>query len=281
MGNRILILGASGFIGNKLYKELLPYFDVYGTFKSPNKEFEENAVMFNFDMNKNTIESILNEIQPNFIIPTIKGNYKTQFILYKELLDYVLAAIDCKLLYLSSFSVFDAKGKFPSYEEDLLSSNSLDGKFKIKQEKTIKKLPASKYVILRLPMILGVNSPKIVQLKEASKYNAEFEIFPNLVISANTINKIAQQIHYVINKNLDGIFHLSSNDMIHHSELFYEITDKLGLKNVIFKNIYTSNKDSYLAILPKQNLLPKNYQITLNQIISDCVLQEAIDSVKE
>ena len=281
MGNRILILGASGFIGNKLYKELLPYFDVYGTFKSPNKEFEENAVMFHFDMNKNTIKSILTEIQPNFIITTIKGNYKTQFVLYQELLDYVIAAIDCKLLYLSSFSVFDAKGKFPSYEEDILSSNSLDGKYNIKQEKTIKKLPSSKYVILRLPMILGVNSPKIVQLKEASKYNAEFEIFPNLVISANTINKIAQQIHYIINKNLEGIFHLSSNDMIHHSELFYEITDKLGLKNVIFKKIYTSNKDSYLAILPKQNLLPKNYQITLNQIISDCVLQEVIDSVKE
>ena len=281
MGNRILILGASGFIGNKLYKELLPYFDVYGTFKSPKKEFEENAVMFHFDMNKNTIKLILNEIQPNFIIPTIKGNYKTQFVLYQELLDYVLSTIDCKLLYLSSFRVFDAKGKFPSYEKDLLSSKSLDGKYNIKQEKTIKKLPSSKYVILRLPMILGVNSPKIVQLKEASKYNAEFEIFPNLVISANTINKIAQQIHYVINKNLDGIFHLSSNDMIHHSELFYEITDKLGLKNVIFKKIYTSNKDSYLAILPKQNLLPKNYQITLNQIISDCVLQEAIDSVKE
>ncbi|RZP05010.1 MAG: dTDP-4-dehydrorhamnose reductase [Flavobacteriales bacterium] len=281
MGNRILILGASGFIGNKLYKELLPYFDVYGTFKSPKKEFEENAVMFHFDMNKNTIKSILNEIQPNFIIPTIKGNYKTQFVLYQELLDYVLSTIDCKLLYLSSFRVFDAKGKFPSYEKDLLSSKSLDGKYNIKQEKTIKKLPSSKYVILRLPMILGVNSPKIIQLKEASKYNAEFEIFPNLVISANTINKIAQQIHYIINKNLEGIFHLSSNDMIHHSELFYEITDKLGLKNVIFKKIYTSNKDSYLAILPKQNLLPKNYQITLNQIISDCVLQEAIDSVKE
>ncbi len=55
--------------------------------------------------------------------------------------------------------------------------------------------------------------------------------------------------------------------MIHHSELFYEITDKLGLNNVIFKKIYSSNKDSYLAILPKQNLLPKNYQITFNQII--------------
>ena len=90
MGNRILILGASGFIGNKLYKELLPYFDVYGTFKSPNKEFEENTVMFHFDMNKNNIQRILTKVQPNFIISTIKGNYKSQLSLHQELLNLYL-----------------------------------------------------------------------------------------------------------------------------------------------------------------------------------------------
>ncbi|HPE83401.1 MAG TPA: dTDP-4-dehydrorhamnose reductase, partial [Aequorivita sp.] len=32
MGNRILILGGSGFLGNALYKELLSYFDVHCTY---------------------------------------------------------------------------------------------------------------------------------------------------------------------------------------------------------------------------------------------------------
>ena len=39
--NTILILGASGFIGNVLYKELLSYFDVYGTY-CQNTDFKDN-----------------------------------------------------------------------------------------------------------------------------------------------------------------------------------------------------------------------------------------------
>jgi len=281
LGNRILILGASGFIGNKLYKELLPYFDVYGTYNSPNIEFESNTIMFHFDMKNDDIGSILTTLKPNFIISSLKGDFNDQLSVHRIIVDYVLETLDCKIIYLSSERVFDAKGKFPSYEEDILSSNSAVGKFKIKQEKAIAKLPSCKYAIVRLPMVLGINSPKIIQLKEASKHKAEFEVFPNLVISATTVNKVAQQIHYIINKNLEGIFHLSSNDLIHHSELFYEITNKLELKKVTFKKVYTSNKDRYLALLPKQNQLPINYQITLKEIIDDCVLYEAVESLKD
>ena len=108
----------------------------------------------------------------------------------------------------------------------------------------------------------------------------DFEVYPNLIISVTTANKIAQQVHYIINKNLNGIFHLSSNDMIHHLELFEELSKKLELNHFVFKNIYTSNKDKYLAILAKHNKLPKNYQINISEIIEDCVLKEEIESLR-
>ena len=111
------------------------------------------------------------------------------------------------------------------------------GKYKVRQEKAINKLPNSKFAILRLPLVLGVNSPRIIQLKEASKNKTEFEVYPNLIISASTAHKIAQQVHYIINKDLSGFYHLSSNDMIHHSELFKEISNKLELKNIVFKKV--------------------------------------------
>jgi dTDP-4-dehydrorhamnose reductase len=280
LANKILILGASGFIGNILYKELLPYFDVYGTYHSSNAEFDDNKIMFPFNMESDDVNSILNKVKPNYIISSLRGEFKYQLKVHKELLNYTLASIDCKLIYLSTVNVFDAKGKLPSYENDSLLADSEYGKYKANQEKAISKLPSSKYVIVRLPLVLGVNSPRIIQLKEASKHKAEFEVYPNLIISVSTANKIAQQIHYIINKDLSGIYHLSSNGMIHHSELFEEITNKLKLKNVVFKNIYTSNKDKYLAILPKHNKLPENYQITISQIIEDCVLKEEIRSLK-
>lgn len=280
MANKILILGASGFIGNVLYKELLPYFDVYGTYRSSNPEFDNNKIMFPFNVEKDDINSILNKVEPNHIISSLRGGFKDQLRIHQDVLNYTLESVDCKLIYLSTVNVFDAKGDLPSYENDSLLAASDYGKYKVSQEKAICNLPSSKFNILRLPLVLGVNSPRIIQLKEAAKNKAEFEVYPNLIISATTANKIAQQIHYIINKNLKGIYHLTSNDMIHHLELFEDISNKLDLNNVVFKNIYNSNKDKYLAILSKHNKLPKNYQITISEIIEDCVLKEEIGSLK-
>jgi|TARA_B110000238_G_C16037972_1_gene400515 dTDP-4-dehydrorhamnose reductase len=280
LGNRILILGASGFIGNAIYKELTSYFDVYGTYHTANKALDYNNVMFKFDVEKDNINDTLNKVNPNYIISSLRGPFKDQLRVHQETLNYTLSAVNCKIIYLSTVNVFDGKGKFPSYENDSLLADSQYGKYKVRQEKAINKLPNSKFAILRLPLVLGVNSPRIIQLKEASKNKTDFEVYPNLIISVTTANKIAQQVHYIINKNLNGIFHLSSNNMIHHLELFEELSKKLELNHFVFKNIYTSNKDRYLAILAKHNKLPKNYQINISQVIEDCVLKEEIESLR-
>jgi len=277
--NRILILGASGFIGNAIYKELLPYFNVFGTYCTSQPEFDENQVFFQFDVEKDSIESVLEKVKPNYIISSLRGNFKSQLTIHEQLVNYTLKQKKCRILYLSTVNVFDAKFKFPSYENDIVKADSEYGRFKIAIEKIVATLPQSKYAILRLPLVLGVNSPRIIQLKKASQHHADFEIYPNLIISITTANKIAQQIHYIINKNKLGIFHLSSNDVIHHSDLFKEVSEILSLKNILFRQIFTSNKDSYLAILPKENKLPRNYRITVSQVIKESTLTEEIKTL--
>ncbi|MBV1924718.1 MAG: hypothetical protein KUG68_11900, partial [Flavobacteriaceae bacterium] len=86
--------------------------------------------------------------------------------------------------------------------------------------------------------------------------------------------------HYIINKNLFGIFHLTSSDMMHHEELFIEISNRLELKDVIYKQTFTSNEDRYLAILPKNTQLPKEYRITISEVINDITLKEEINTLK-
>jgi len=280
MKNKILILGASGFIGNTIYKELLPYFDVYGTYYSSKSEFEENQVMFKFDVEKDNINTILNKVQPNYIISSLRGDFKSQIKVHQQINDFTLAAIDCKMVFLSTVNVFDAKGKYPSYENDPLLAQSEEGKFKASVEKLIKNLPKSKYNILRLPLVLGVNSPRILQLKETYKNKTAFEVYPNLIISCTTADKIAQQVHYIINRNKKGIFHLSSNDVMYHSDFFEELSEKLKLTTIIFKQLIISDENRYLAILPKYNKLPENYSITIAEVIEDCTLKEEINSLK-
>ena len=278
--NRILILGASGFIGSSLYKELQSYFDVYGTYCTNEEEYGNNQVYFKYCVEVDELLLLLNRVRPTVIISSLRGDYKKQLEAHKVLCEYVNEHHFCRILFMSSVNVFDGKFELPSYENDKPLSESDYGKYKIAVEKLLlEKIPAQT-TILRLPMVLGIHSPRIVQLRQAIKHHATFEVYPNLTISLTTADKIAQQVHYIISKQLDGIFHLSRNDMVHHEDLFIEITSKMGGKTPIFKNVYRRNEDSSLAILPKKNKLPKEYRISVAEVIDDCTLNEEIITLK-
>lgn len=280
MENRILILGASGFIGNCVYKELLPYFEVFGTYCFQQALYEENQAFFRYCLEDDNPYQLLNEIKPGIIISALGGDYKAQFSAHKEICSYVSENPHSRLIFFSAAEVFDGTFQFPSYENDKPLAVSDYGKFKISTEKLLLENIPDQTTILRLPLVLGFNSPALVHLRQTIKYKAVFEVFPNLIVSVSTANKMAQQLHYIINKNLKGIFHLASNDMVHHEELFREIVSKTGNKMPIFKSVFSSNNDSYLAILTKKNRLPLPYQITVAQVIEESTLKDEIQTLK-
>ncbi len=278
--HRILILGGSGFIGNALYRELLSYFEIHGTYCQQYGAFSENQVFYNYCVEKDSIFLLLNSLRPTIIISAINGDFKNQFDAHQEMVNYALLNKDCSVLYLSSSDVFDGKFKHPSYENDSTVSQTALGKFKISIEKLLLEAIPKQTAILRLPMVLGINSPQLVHLRQCIRHSATFEVFPNLVISTTTINKVCQQVHFIINQSLHGIYHLASNDMVHHEDLFREITSKIGDKMPIFKSVFSSNEDRYHAILPKENKLPKQHQITVSEVIEQCSLKDEIISIK-
>ncbi len=281
MGNRILILGGSGFVGNAVYKELLPYFDAYATYFSPDSFFDQNQVFYPFDVEKDDINTILNEVRPHVIISAIRGNAEAIYEMHRQLFDYCMVMPHCRILFISSVRVFDGFKKFPAYEKDKTLATSTSGKHKIAIEKLLAGLPLQQYGILRLPIVLGVNSPLLQQLKESIKNKTHFEVFPNLVINTITETKLSQQIHYIINQNKYGIFHLGSTDLIHHSDLFQEITEKLGGNTPVFTHTFTSNEDFFLAVLPKDNKLAEQYQITVQEVINEITCNESLTTLKE
>lgn len=277
---RILILGGSGFVGNALYKELLPYFDVHCTYCKQNKGFSENHVFHKFCVEADSLFPILNQVRPTLIISALKGEFDSQVEAHCQIVEYALINQNCKVLYMSSSEVFDATTRLPSYENDATLSETTLGKFKITIEKLLLENIPSQTAILRLPIVLGINSPTIFHLRQCIRHQATFEVFPNLVITATTINKVCQQIHYIINQSLRGIYHLASSDMVHHEDLFREITSKIGDNLPIFKSVFYSNEDSYNALLPKENKLPKPCQISISQVIEESSLKEETITIK-
>lgn len=269
---KILILGASGFIGNALYKELRSYFDTYGTYCSARKSYAGNQQFFRYDIEEDDIFQVLEKVRPQLIISSIRGNFGAQIQAHQHIVEY-LSKHDCKLYFISSANVFDAYSKYPSYENDKTLSESVYGRLKIKIENMLLRLPTEKMGILRVPMVFGNNSPRIKEIKTASANKETIEVFPNLIINVTNDDKLTQQIHYLINHDRNGIFHLGSKDLVHHEDFIKEIIKRIGIQAPMFKRVFTTNEDRYLAVLPKANKLPKNLRIKYQDIIDHHILK--------
>lgn len=270
-GKKILILGGSGYIGSAIYKELCNYFDTYATYCSSAGAFEDNKQFIRYDMQEDDIYQLLEKVRPQIIISALRGNFSAQVQAHQHIVEY-LVKNDCKLYFLSSANVFDAYSKFPSYEHDKTLSESVYGRLKIRIENMLLRLPKSKMAILRVPMVFGNSSPRVKEMKKFIWNNEPIEVFPNLIINVITDYKLTQQIHYLINRNRSGIFHLGSYDLVHHEDFIKDILERIGSFNPIFKRVFTTNEERYLAVLPKDNKLPKNLRISCQEIIDHHVI---------
>tara|TARA_A100001011_G_scaffold30112_1_gene29114 strand:+ start:5102 stop:5926 length:825 start_codon:yes stop_codon:yes gene_type:complete len=267
---RILILGASGFIGNALYKELNSYFDTFGTYFSK-KGYIKNHHFFHFSLSEGGLEEIIKEVKPKLIISCLRGPFEALTETHHFLINLIDKS-NCRLLFLSSANVFDTFEHFPSYEYDKTLSESIYGRFKIRIENNLMRLPTTKYVLARLPMVFGNNSTRILELDQAIQTNKPIEVFPNTIINVNNDLRLCQQIHYIINQQLSGIFHLGSTDLIHHFDFIKLIIKRRYNKKAIYKQVYTTNQMRYLAVLAKENKLPINLLFSYTEILNDLTL---------
>lgn len=265
---RVLIIGGSGFLGRALYKELQPYMDVYATY-CHQEQYNSNNRYFSYDIEEDSPHEIIRAVKPHLIISALRGNSEAQFIAHDILISYAIQ-YGVKCILLSSANVFDSFRHYPSYEHDKTLSESSYGKLKIALENKIMRMPAFSWTIARMPMVFGPTSPRLQELKEAIATQQPYEIFPNSVINVAADYFVTQQLHYIINRNRWGIFHLGSTDLIHHDEFIHQLTDGLELsKKPKYKHVFASNADRYIAVLPKYNNLPKHLSYTKTDVIKN------------
>ena len=269
--HRILILGVSGFLGGAIYKELHPYFQTFGTFRTSSVAHEKNTHFYQYDFEDDDIFEILDLVKPTIIISSLRGDFSAQLTAHKHLYEYINQKKDCKMIFLSSANVFDAYSKFPSYENDTTLSNSIYGHFKIRLEQLFLKLPTNKVAVIRLPMVFGAQSPRNNEIKLLLKLDEPIELFPNLIMNVITAKKVSQQLHYIINRSKTGIYHLGSSDLVYHDDFIKELVERMGFNNTRYKLVYTTNDSRYLAVLPKGNKLPKHLQMKSEDVLKDMI----------
>ena len=265
---KVLIFGGSGYLGNTIFKELNPFYDVYGTYNK-NIDFKKNKRFYNFNL-KNNFNQILNEVNPNLIISSLKGDFNDQIFFHEKLIMHCDKK-NIKLLFISSSNVFDSFTNFPSYENDKTFSESIFGRFKINIENKILRMRSKNWLILRSPMIFDKNSHRIRDIINKSNESISIEIFPNLIVNLNSAKIFAKQIHYIISRKINGIVHHGCNDLVNHDEFIFSIVKNLKLKKVNYKYVYTTNENRYLALFSKQNIFPNHLQFSYNDLLKDLV----------
>lgn len=262
----ILILGASGLVGNALLDELNKAYNVYGTFNTKQINFPTEK-SFQIDIaNTEKIKELLFNINPQIVISCLRGDFNQQLVIHKEISNY-LKSTNGLFIFCSTIKVFDNFTTKPHYEYDSPNSKSDYGNYKIKCEEVITDILGRNALILRLPMIWGENSPRLTSLICKLKSNEEMAIPTNLFMNHNTDIFLAKQIHSIIDNNLSGIFHLGSNPISHY-DFISTLIFKLGYTNALIKRTSLPEKERHLEILSSRTELSNELTISNEDILN-------------
>jgi len=244
----MMILGDTGLVGRALIDKFIDQYEVIGLSRSIDL-FDYKHITF--DLDKDDILPHLTHYKPHIFISCTRGDFPAQLKCHQDVIDYGNVN-ELMLYYYSTANVFDGAPNEVKTEDSTLNPSSEYGKFKAKCEELVMNL--SNYSIIRLPMVMSLNSPRMEQIKRADKQ--KIKIFDRLFLSLITTDQIAVIQEEVIHKNLQGIFHFATNDIV-EQKVFYETLVENN-DNLIVEKL----DDHYLAIVPTRIDIKHQYYIS-------------------
>lgn len=207
---KILILGASGTIGNAIYQCLSNQYDVYGTYNKNKPDNIDNKYLHKYDITDYIVlDYILNKVKPNLIISSLTGNFERQLKAHKRIAEQ-LKKSSGSCIFLSTSNVFDGSPNASHTELDIPYPISPYGKYKYSCEQLLQINLKNKCLIVRLPRTL---SPETA-LNEIQYVQKGQPVYANLYKSFNTANNVAKTLKFCIETNKYGIIHLTSSNNI-------------------------------------------------------------------
>lgn len=263
---KILVLGASGFIGKTICETLSPDYEVYGTY-CHNKVKPEGTMVVKLDIsNDDQIMNVLETIEPDVVISSLRGDFTYQMEMHRYLATY-LKEHGSRLFYLSTANVYDAVTDKAHVESDPLNSLSDYGKFKIKCENHLRTTMGPLVTILRLPMVFGKESKRVVDIKEGLKHGGPLVVYKDFYLNIHSDTLLAKQMAYLIGLNAEGIIHLGSHDVIAYDVCMALLKKQLGHESIKLRYERIQDQPYYLALKTEKNILPIDLIFSAEQAI--------------
>lgn len=268
--SKILIIGASSYLGARLYFDLKLKFDVGGTYSAN----QVSKSLIHLDItNKEKVEKVINDISPDVIIHAANNasakwcdaNPEKAVLLNQTATQYIVDSankVNAKLIYISTMGA--------------IKPSNLYGKTKLKSEEIVK-TAKNGYLILRPSLILGY-SPNTTNdrpfnrlLKNLDEgvpaiYDTSWKFQPTY------IRHIGEVIEACVNK---GIFNdsivIAVPEMKSRYDTAKDILNPFGIKvtPIDAKDSTFEIFEDDLSELNKLNLPKYTYETAIKEIVED------------
>lgn len=250
--NSILVTGASGFLGKKIYHVLKRNYNVVGIKGHSNKDAEFTAInLTNFD----EIDAYIALTKPNLIIHTAgiaepekcmndKNDAEKINVEAVKKLVQICQKRNIKLIHISTDYVFEGNKEEPYKKTDIRNPKNFYGETKKKAEDIV--LEYKNSLIVRVPILYGYNDESdkktfpitiLEKLKKGEKIKAD-----NLQIRYPVlIDEVAFSVADCMHKK--GIIHISSGEGITKYRWAKTIAQEFGYDESLIQSVNGNVED--------------------------------------
>lgn len=269
---KLLILGASGLIGKAIIDECKAVFDVYGTFFSTTTKLP-NDKQFRLGLQQHEkLKEIIRTVKPDFVVSCLRGDFEQQLEFHSQLA-LELKGSTCSLYYFSTANVFDGDFSKHHAETDIPVAESEYGNFKIECENTLKEILGDRAIVVRIPAIWGKESPRMNLIREGIEGKETIDVYSNLECNNLLDTQLAKQLRFIIEKDLKGIFHLGSEDMMTQKKFFEALIEALSAESEILKSKLFNEREGtfYFGLRSNRSEIQDISKNTNQNIITELV----------
>ncbi|KST67689.1 SDR family oxidoreductase [Mastigocoleus testarum] len=231
MSKKLLITGASGFLGWYLCQIARKEYSIYGTYLSHQIEIPGTKTLKVDLTDENQLKQVFQDIQPTAVIHTAalsqpnfcqthpQESYKINVIASKNIAELCAgASISC--IFTSTDLVFDGKNA-PYKETDPVNPVNTYGEQKVMaEEEMLKCYPMT--AVCRMPLMFGAATPTaksfIQGFIETLQQRKELNLFTDEFRTPVSALTAAQGILLVLDKQINGSIHLGGRERISRYE---------------------------------------------------------------
>jgi nucleoside-diphosphate-sugar epimerase len=256
--NKILITGASGYIGNYFYENLKKKYSCIPLSKS------KNFFFYNLNLlNKKKLKNFSKKISPTLVIhfannlPNSK-KLPNNYIITKNILD----VFRCPVIFLSSMTVYNSISKFNLHEKLILKLNKNNNEYayyKLKTERLISRRKIKGDISIRIPGVFGGKRKNgfIYNLINSLRKNKKFRI---KVFTGNWSAIHISHLYSLILKLIETnkIYHLKVANIAYKNFVSIPIAIKI-ISNFFGRKINIANAHKFKKIKIEINEYEKRY----------------------